>query len=424
MTTNEQFERGLTAWLHDDAAFRVPDHLDEVLQATRSTGQRPAWSSLERWLPVDTTFRPRLFDTPSAGRVLAVAALILILVSVAVFAIGSQHRLPPPFGLARNGTYVESRDGDLYTIDPATAETLPLISGPAYDFGGSFSRDGTKMAFLRSDTGRPSDKAGVDVFLTLYVANADGSDARAVTAPTKNMDWLDWSPDSTRMAYVSNKDLYVVDLATGDTRHLNGTGPLHYATWLPPDGREIIYRTVDTQSPAIFAIPADGSGGPRKITRLPAINEYDFQSLAVAPDGKHIAFTRWGADGPHIHSVDIATGAFIDYPTSGSGERDASFSPDGSLIAYGRLGPGDDLQMAIANADGSGGERVIGPVAHGTADGPIPANWVFTPDGKALIVRFGDDHRGTMHLVPLDGSESRTIETGGFQFIDVQRLAP
>ena len=47
-------------------------------RVTRETRQRPAWSSLERWLPVDTTFRPRLFSVPRAGRLLLVAALILL----------------------------------------------------------------------------------------------------------------------------------------------------------------------------------------------------------------------------------------------------------------------------------------------------------------------------------------------------------
>ena len=34
------------------AAHRVPGHLDAVLQETSTMRQRPAWSSLERWLPV------------------------------------------------------------------------------------------------------------------------------------------------------------------------------------------------------------------------------------------------------------------------------------------------------------------------------------------------------------------------------------
>jgi len=39
-------------------------------------------------------------------------------------------------------------------------------------------------------------------------------------------------------------------------------------------------------------------------------------------------------------------------------------------------------------------------------------------------VRFGTDDRGTIREIPVDGSESRIVETGAFEFIDVQRLAP
>ena len=64
MTTNEQFERGLTAWLHDDAVFRVPDHLDEVLSTTRETGQRPACveePTFHRQVTCPPVFGPRPF---------------------------------------------------------------------------------------------------------------------------------------------------------------------------------------------------------------------------------------------------------------------------------------------------------------------------------------------------------------------------
>ena len=33
MTTNDRLDRVMSSWLHEDADFRVPDHLDEVLQA-------------------------------------------------------------------------------------------------------------------------------------------------------------------------------------------------------------------------------------------------------------------------------------------------------------------------------------------------------------------------------------------------------
>ena len=424
MTTDDRFARNLSAWLAEDGAHRVSDHLAEVLVHSAATRQRPWWSSPERWLPVDTTLRPRLFNAPSAGRLLAVAMLVLLALAIALFAIGSQRqRLPEPFGLARNGSFLETRDGDIYAIDPHTFEPNVLIGGDTYDFAASFSRDGTKFMFLRSD-GRPSTTPGGDVTLTAYVANADGSDVRAITPPTKSLDWFDWSPDSTRIAYVSDKHLYVVDVATGGSRAINGTGPMHYPTWLPPDGDEIVFRS-ETSSPAVFAIAADGTDKRRVLSPGGALNENDFQSINVASDGKRIAFTRWSPDkGPSVHAIDLTTGELIDYPTTGTGQRDAIFSPDALRISYARLGPGNDLQMAIANADGSGDERVIGPVMHGSPDGPIAANWAFTPDGKFLIVRFGTDDRGTIREIPVDGSESRLVETGAFEFIDVQRLAP
>ena len=87
------------------------------------------------------------------GRLLLVAALLIALAALAVIAVGScQSRLPDPFGLARNGLIVTSRDGDLYLIDPATTDSR-LISGgeEGFDFSPIFSRDGTRMVFLRSD---------------------------------------------------------------------------------------------------------------------------------------------------------------------------------------------------------------------------------------------------------------------------------
>ena len=54
----------------------------------------------------------------------------------------------------------------------------------------------------------------------------------------------------------------------------------------------------------------------------------------------------------------------------------------------------------------------------------MAATWAFTPDGTALVVRYGDDADGAAQLLPLDGSPATDLGTGGFEFVDVQRLAP
>ncbi|MEO6206499.1 MAG: DPP IV N-terminal domain-containing protein, partial [Candidatus Limnocylindrales bacterium] len=213
---------------------------------------------------MDTTLRPRLVTLPRQGRLLLVAGVLVALAALAIVAVGSQRsRSPEPFGLARNGAIVTSSDGDIFLIDPATSDSRLLIGGDGFDFGPVFSRDGTRMVFLRSD-GPLEDPAT----LTMYVARPDGSDVRAVTPPTSRLDWYDWSPDGTRIAYVSEGDLWVVDIDGGGPRRLDDTGSTHFPTWLPPDGKEILYRR-ETASPGIFAISPDGSGGPRQLSKTP-----------------------------------------------------------------------------------------------------------------------------------------------------------
>ena len=67
MNPSDAFDRHVSDWLHADAEHRVPEHLDAVLRRTRTERQRPAWSSLERWLPMDTLSRTSL--RPSDRRV-------------------------------------------------------------------------------------------------------------------------------------------------------------------------------------------------------------------------------------------------------------------------------------------------------------------------------------------------------------------
>jgi Tol biopolymer transport system component len=427
MTSNERIERSVSVWLREDAAFRVPDHLDEVLAVTRETRQRPVWSSLERWLPVDTTFRPRLFSVPRAGRLAMVAALLLLVFAIAILAVGSyQQRLPEPFGLARNGLFVTSNDGELYLIDPATSERRLLPLGEAFDFSPIFSRDGTKLVFLRSD-GPLTEPA----ILTMMIGDADGSNVRAVTPPTKSLDWFDWSPDGTRIAYMATGTLHVVDVAGGEPVRFTDAGRMHFPTWLPPDGKDIVFRQ-ETRNPGIYAIAADGSGPRRLLSTTPANNEFDYQSIAVAPDGRHVTFTRWDSTTdpwtPGVYALDVATGEEMRFPTlAGTGLRgSAPYSPDGTSVAYARVYPDGAFELVVANADGSGNERVIGPKKPAPTDGSsIPASWAFTPDGTALIVRYGDDDAAATQLMPLDGSPPTEIEgSGGLEFVDVQRLAP
>ena len=58
MPTN-RFERQLPVLLDELAQARTPDYFDDLLRLTARTRQRPAWTLLERWLPmVDIARQP------------------------------------------------------------------------------------------------------------------------------------------------------------------------------------------------------------------------------------------------------------------------------------------------------------------------------------------------------------------------------
>src|SRR4249920_359961 len=112
MNRTDRFDDVVSDWLHADAEHRVPEHIDVVLRRTRTERQRPAWSSLERWLPVHTTLR--LAPVPRVARLLIVLALAIVAIGIAIVAAGSLPRRADPFGLARNGTLVYgATDGDI-----------------------------------------------------------------------------------------------------------------------------------------------------------------------------------------------------------------------------------------------------------------------------------------------------------------------
>jgi Tol biopolymer transport system component len=418
--TNERFEMTVSAWLHEDAAARLPDHLGAVLAVTSRTRQRPAWSSLERWLPMDTTLRPGLAGMPRPGRVLLIAALLLAALGLVIVAVGSRQRsLPEPFGLARNGTFVTSSDGDIYQLDATTGAPSPLVAGSPFDFSPVFSRDGTRLVFLRSD-GVPGDPA----VLTMMAANADGTGIHEVTPPMPSLDWFDWSPDGTQVAFMSDGAVYIVDAAGGDPSLVTNKYPAHFPTWLPPMGDRLIFRA-ETVRPAIYEVRPDGTG-LRPLTPRGTFRD-DYHSLGVAPDGGRITYTRIVDETPHVFMLDLVTGVEAELPNAdGVAQHGASFSPDGANVGYVRRYADGGYQVVVAPSDGSGDGRTVGPRMPDPGQGVGVDVWlVFTPDGSSLIVRYGSDDGAATRRIPIDGSESTLLlGTGTFQFVDVQRLRP
>jgi len=113
---------------------------------------------------------------------------------------------------------------------------------------------------------------------SVWVAEADGSDARKVVA-TGSVDGV--SPDGRWLTYLKPYDeegrLYLRDLETGTTRDLGPTMPLAWS----PDG-----RTLATSNRSHLALVDAESGASRKVA------EGEVWHATFSPDGKAIAFAE------------------------------------------------------------------------------------------------------------------------------------
>jgi Tol biopolymer transport system component len=435
MTTNDEFERQLAGWLREDSAHRVPEHLTEVLVRTVATRQRPWWSSARRWLPIDLTApRATLIPSRSWRYILILAGVVLVIAALIIFAAGSRRQLPPPFGLARNGIVITAVNGDLFSVDPKTGAKSPLVSDSPneVDFGPGFSRDGTRISYLRSVMGGQQ----------LVVANPDGGDAHAVSPVMEAIDQADWSPDGSRIVVLSRVlGVGQIHVVTTDHSGLDTLIDLPFSanqiSWLAPSGAEILFRgehLVDKDPPpGIFAIGPDGSG-LRSLSTRPATNSADYQDVSGSPDGTKLLYREDGQTGQfRIHVLDLPTGLdrVLPSPPTAAGQTSAVFSPDGVHVAYLRLAVNSGansrllFQLVVAPLDGSTVGTELPLLGVLGDDGPTINNYSFTPDGSAVVANELTNR--IEWLLPIDGSRGTVIARGTAAYdalSTVQRLAP
>ena len=423
MTTNDSFDRRLSSWLERDAVGRVPDHLDEVLLQTAATRQRPWWSSPERWLPMDLTARATTFPRPSFGRALVAALLLVALLAAALLIVGSRQRIPPPFGLARNGAVVSWQGGDILLADSEQAVARPIIGGATNDIAPLPSRDGTRLAFLRVLS---------EHSVNLMLANIDGTNIRQILdEPLTDMDWYEWSAKDDRLAIVSsvegNRTLSIVDVQhrTSTPVKTNGLRVANDVWWVPPTGDALVFtatphRTEDT-SFAIYTVKADGTA----ITQIapPRDEQASYLDVNVSSDGRTVSYWNYerdetGHEASRIHLRDIASGQdkVVKFDPSSDGETGLQFSPDGRHVVLQREAA-SKAQLMIAALDGSNPNLLVGP--HFSVD--EDAAYGFSPDGTKLLLLF-NGHKPAYFDVAT-GTETTGPETmqnwGGYQ-----RLAP
>ncbi|MEO5705222.1 MAG: hypothetical protein ABIZ52_06080 [Candidatus Limnocylindrales bacterium] len=383
MTAVDRFDRyvqRVPELMDELAPARVPDYFDNLLQVTAGARQRPAWPSLERWLPVQLTASSAWTRRPAMRPLALVVLTAAIVLALAVaFVIGSKPKLPPLFGPAGNGliVYCDQSSGanDIYALNSATGAKTLLIGGASDDLAPVVAPTGQRFLFARL----------TDVE-TFYTAKLDGSDIRLLIEGSVALPVV-WSRDGTQVLAVPEfgGDPIIVDVATGARTPIHVSTPVTNAAWLS-DGRLLLVSQGIEGFERFAVVGADGTGEALLATPNAGL------AWGLDPAGKRLAWVEWidkSGDDRVLHVLTLATGADeVVTPNRATGENFSTpaFTPDGQWLTAVRRFEGTS-QLALVSADGSGQPLLLGPVVS-SSDAEITP--LFAPDGQSLVVAYDD----------------------------------
>ncbi len=159
--------------------------------------------------------------------------------------------------------FTSTRDGDLelYTMGVDGSEVRRITRRVGYDGGAFFSPDGTKIVWRAMYPETPADTADYRRLLEqrlvrpsrleLWVANADGSDARQVSRLGGANFAPFFHPDGRRIVFASNQpdprsrnfDLYLVNLNGTGLERVTTSAEFDAFPMFSPDGKRLVFAS-------------------------------------------------------------------------------------------------------------------------------------------------------------------------------------
>ncbi len=283
--------------------------------------------------------------------------------------------------LSRDGkTLVFELLGDLYTLPVTGGDATRITNGQAYDMQPAFSPDGKRIVFI-------SDRNGSE---NIWIANADGTKARALTT-TERDNYMSpiWTPEGDYVLAAKGAQLWLYHESGGSGLQMTGAPATPPAPGAAAPAAPALLGPAFASDPKFLWVNVRGAVPSGFVTR----NVGDESDANYDP---HPGDRSSGREvGPYqIAQLDRESGRLQMRTHEHEGAFRPAPSPDGRWLAYATrydsraalklidLSTGEDrwLKMDVQRDDSEGG---------GARDRDVYPASAFTPDSSAIITTYG-----------------------------------
>lgn len=314
--------------------------------------------------------------------------------------------------VARPNWETDKFDQEIDLIDVATGQRRVLTWKRKDISELRWSHDGTRLAFIARDAapakagegkaGKADEKGGEDEGPKpqVFVMPMDGGDPVPVTAAPRGVDGYAWSPDDSRIAYITEDE----------PAKIKGASKFDDA-FRVTDNNFLVRKPL---TPWHLWVVSSNGGKATRLTEGSFSLQTDQQGVPVptwSKDGTHVAFIRypgpyWGPSYQSVVDVVAAAGGTPRTLDADQGAMAVQFAPGSDSYAFLRPRNGDQNNGNAVYVGRDGRSRDVTAALARNID-----NYAWLPYGEGLLLSGELGTHSVMWQQPLDG-KARLLDLG------------